>query len=99
LAKVTQLSSSEKKRPASQALVAHICNCSYSGGKNKEDLSLGPAQAMKTTLYLKMPDKKRADRKARVVEHLPIKYEARVQTPVPPKKKKKKTCKITLQRA
>jgi hypothetical protein len=37
-----------------------------------------------------MPDKKRADRKARVVEHLPIKYEARVQTPVPPKKKKKK---------
>jgi hypothetical protein len=34
-----------KKLNLSQALVAHACNPSYSGGKDQEDCGLKPAQA------------------------------------------------------
>jgi hypothetical protein len=34
-----------KKLKVGQALVAHICNPSYSGGRDQEDHDLKPAQA------------------------------------------------------
>jgi hypothetical protein len=35
----------EKKKKISWALVAHVCNPSYSGGRDQEDHSSRPAQA------------------------------------------------------
>jgi hypothetical protein len=64
---------------ANWALVVHICNPSYSGGRDQEDPVL-------KILSQKYPTQKRTGRVAQVVEHLPSKCEVLSSNPVPPKK-------------
>jgi hypothetical protein len=48
--------------------VAHVCNPSYSGGRDQEDLGLKPAQQIiQETLSQKNPSQKRAGRVAQGV--------------------------------
>jgi hypothetical protein len=57
--------------------VAHICNFSYSRGRDQQDLSWKPAQANSLGDPIsKTPITKKADRAAQVVVHLPSKCEA-----------------------
>jgi hypothetical protein len=44
-----------KKKKKSWGLVGHTCNSSYSGGKDKEDFSLKPAQIVFKALSKKYP--------------------------------------------
>jgi hypothetical protein len=50
-------------------LVAHVCNPSYSGGRDQEDLGLKPAQANSSQPYFETnPSPKRADEVAQGVD-------------------------------
>jgi hypothetical protein len=61
---VNSLWLAEKKKPTSQALVAHTCNPSYSGGRDQEDHSLKPALANSSeTLSQKKKKKKNSTQK------------------------------------
>jgi hypothetical protein len=78
-----QFSVSLKVINLSQALEAHSCNLSYSGGRDLEDHSLKPAQANSSRdSILKIHQcKKRAGRVAQAVEHLPSKGEVLSSNP------------------
>jgi hypothetical protein len=65
------------------ALVAHACNPTYLGGRDQEDRSSKPAQANSA----RDPISKNPSQKIGLVEWLKVK--ARVQAPVPQKKKNK----------
>jgi hypothetical protein len=57
--------------------VAHAYNPRYSGGKDQEDHGSKPTQANSLKdLILKIPNKKRADGVAQVIEYLSSKCEA-----------------------
>jgi hypothetical protein len=49
-----------------QALVAHICNPSYSGGRAQEDQGSKPARKIHKTLFQKNPSQKRTGRMVKV---------------------------------
>jgi hypothetical protein len=42
---IPNMETNKQKQKHSQALVAHTCNPSYSGGRDQEDHSLKPARA------------------------------------------------------
>jgi hypothetical protein len=78
----------------SQALVAHICNTSYSGGRDQEnrDWKLTWTNSSRDPIS-KIPNAKRADRVAQELERLPGKGEvwnSNLSTASLPHKKKKK---------
>jgi hypothetical protein len=69
--------------------MVHICNPSYSGGRDQEDQGskLAQANSSRDSISENTQYKKRAGRVAQVVEPLPIKHEG----PPPPKKEKYQT--------
>jgi hypothetical protein len=71
--------------------VAHVCNPSYSGGRDQEDRGSRPAQANSLQDPIsKIPNKTRAGRVAQVRKRLPSMHEALSSNLIPPKRKKKK---------
>jgi hypothetical protein len=75
--------------------VAHVYNPGYSGGRDQDDKGSKPAQTNSSSDAIsKYPMQTRTGGGAQVVKHLPSNPEALVQTPVPPKKKKKKVLEL-----